>query len=319
MRRTPGASSPTSRSPTACAIRCFRHRGKPTASRSLRRSRSDGKSLNLSQWFNLRADKAAAGESSVNDPLISYNLAGPANGKTGYYGWDYHDFGPRVSFAYSPRASGGFLGSLFGNGDKTVIRGGFGIVYDRIGAGLLSTFDQNGAFGLSTSIPAPIPCVGPSASDPCTGTPVAPRLTSLTTIPQTDANGNPFFPATPTGGFPFTYPPAGTALAIQWGLDSGIKTPYEYTIDFSVGRQLPGNMSLEVSYVGRLSHRLLGQEDLAMPLNIKDPKSGVDYFTAMRALAKLGLRRYSNLRSHFRIGGCHFGLLEEHRQAVGDW
>ena len=236
----------------------------------------------------MRADKAAAGESSVDDPLISYNLAGPANGKTGYYGWDYHDLGPRVSFAYSPRASGGFLGSLFGNGDKTVIRGGFGIVYDRIGAGLLSTFDQNGAFGLSTSIPAPIPCVGPSASDPCTGTPVAPRLTSLTTIPQTDANGNPFFPATPTGGFPFTYPPAGTALAIQWGLDSGIKTPYEYTIDFSVGRQLPGNMSLEVSYVGRLSHRLLGQEDLAMPLNIKDPKSGVDYFTAMKALAKLG-------------------------------
>jgi hypothetical protein len=248
----------------------------------------DGKSLNLSQWFNLRADKAAAGESSVDDPLISYSLAGPANGKTGYYGWDYHDFGPRVSFAYSPRASGGLLGSLFGNGDKTVIRGGFGIVYDRFGAGLLSTFDQNGAFGLSTSIPAPIPCVGPSVSDPCTGTPVAPRLTSLTTIPQTDFNNNPFFPATPTGGFPFTYPPAGTALAIQWGLDSGIKTPYEYTIDFSVGRQLPGNMSLEVSYVGRLSHRLLGQEDLAMPLNIKDPKTGVDYFTAMKALAKLG-------------------------------
>ena len=247
-----------------------------------------GQALNLSQWFDLRANKAAAGQSSTNDPLISYDLAGPANGKTGYYNWDYHDFGPRVSFAYSPRASSGFLGSLFGNGDKTVIRGGFGIVYDRIGAGLLSTFDSNGAFGLSTSIPAPIPCVGPSATDPCTGTPVAPRLTSLNTVPQTDFNGNPFFPATPKGGFPFTYPPAGTALAIQWGLDSGIKTPYEYTVDFSVGRELPGNMSLEVSYVGRLSHRLLGQEDLAMPLNIKDPKSGIDYFTAIKALAKLG-------------------------------
>jgi hypothetical protein len=247
-----------------------------------------GAPLNLSQWFQLRANKAAAGGSSVDDPLITYDLAGAANGKAGYYNWDYHDFGPRVSFAYSPRASGGLLGSFFGNGDKTVIRGGFGIVYDRIGAGLLSTFDENGAFGLSTGISAPIPCVGPTALDPCTGTQVAPRVTDLNTVPQNDFNGNPFFPATPKGGFPFTYPPSGTSLGIQWGLDSGIKTPYSYTIDFSVGRELPGNMSLEVSYVGRLAHRLLGQEDLAMPLNIKDPKSGIDYFTAIRALAKLG-------------------------------
>lgn len=247
-----------------------------------------GKPMGLGQWFQLRATKAASGGSSVDDPLIEYNLSGPANGKDGYYNWDYHDLGPRISFAYNPRASKGLLRDLFGNGDKTVIRGGFGIVYDRMGAGLLSTFDQNGAFGLSTSIPAPIPCVGPSASDPCTGTPVAPRLTDLNVIPQNDYNGNAFFPATPQGGFPFTYPPARTALAIQWGLDNSLKTPYEYAIDFSVGRELPGNMSLEVSYVGRLSHRLLAQEDLAMPLNIKDPKSGIDYFTAIRTLAELG-------------------------------
>jgi hypothetical protein len=247
-----------------------------------------GKPLGLSQWFQLRANKAAAGGSSVDDPLISYDLAGSANGKTGYYDWDYHDFGPRVSFAYSPQASGGLLGSLFGNGDKTVIRGGFGIVYDRIGAGLLSTFDENGAFGLSTGISAPVPCVGPTVADPCAGLPVAPRLTDLNVVPQNDFNGKPFFPATPKGGFPYTYPPSGTALGIQWGLDNGIKTPYSYTIDFSVGRELPGNMSLEVSYVGRLAHRLLSQEDLAMPLNIKDPKSGIDYFTAAKVLSQLG-------------------------------
>lgn len=247
-----------------------------------------GTPLGLSQWFNLRADKAAAGQSSTDDPLLTYALAGPANGKPGFYNWDYKDFGPKVAFAYSPRFDSGLLGNLFGNGDKTTIRGGFGVVYDRVGAGLLSTFDQNGSFGLSTGISAPIPCVGPSAVDPCTGTPVSPRVTDLNVVPQTDFNGKPFFPATPTGGFPFTYPQAGTALAIQWGLDNGIKTPYSYTIDFSVGRELGSGMSLEVSYVGRLSHRLLNQEDLAMPLDIKDPKSGIDYFTAAKALAKIG-------------------------------
>lgn len=233
----------------------------------------------LGDWFNDRARKMSNGGSSVDDPLISFALAGPANGKPGYYNWDYHNLGPHVSFAYSPKPDGGFLQHLFGSGDKTVIRGGFGMVYDRIGAGLLNTFDSRGSFGLSTSITAPIP----SAAS-------APRLTGLNTVPVNDANGRPYFPATPTGGFPFTYPPAGSGLAIQWGLDNRIKTPYAYTIDFSVGRELPGGMSLEVSYVGRMAHRLLTQEDLAMPLNIKDPKSGVDYFTAARRLSEIGFQ-----------------------------
>ncbi len=249
-----------------------------------------GKPLTLSQWFNERATKMLSGGSSVTDPILSYDLAGPGNGKPGWYNWDYHNLGPRVAFAYSPRASGGLFKSLFGSGDKTVIRGGVGVVYDRIGAGLLSSFDRTGSFGLSTGITAPVPCVGPTSLDPCTNTPIAPRLTDLNTVPQNDFSGNPYFPATPKGGFPFTYPPAGTGLAIQWGLDDGIKTPYAYTLDFSVGRQLPGGVNLEVSYVGRLAHRLLSQQDLAMPLNIVDPKSKVSYFQAARRLSELGFQ-----------------------------
>lgn len=249
-----------------------------------------GSPIPLSQWFNQRATNMLTGGSSVTDPILTYNLAGPANGKPGYYNWDYHDFGPRLAFAYSPRASGGLLRSLFGDGDKTVIRGGAGVVFDRVGAGLLSTFDRNGSFGLSTGITAPVPCVGPWSGDPCTGTPIAPRLTDLHTVPQTDFSGKQYFPATPKGGFPYTYPPAGTGLAIQWGLDDGIKTPYSYTLDFSVGRQLRGGVSLEVSYVGRLAHRLLSQQDLAMPLNIVDPKSKISYFQAAKRLSQLGFQ-----------------------------
>ena len=249
-----------------------------------------GNPLTLGQWFQSRASRMLTGGSSVTDPLLTYNLAGPANGKPSYYNWDDKNFGPHLSVAYTPRSSGGLLGALFGNGDKTVIRGGFGMVFDRIGAGLLDTFDRRGSFGLSTGITAPVPCVGPSSLDACTNTPIAPRLTGLNAIPQVDGSGSPYFPATPNGGFPFTYPPAGTGLAIQWGLDDGIKTPYAYTIDFSIGRELPGNVSLEVSYVGRLAHRLLSQQDLAMPLNIADPKSKVDYFTAARRLSELGFK-----------------------------
>src|SRR6516164_5703092 len=70
-------------------------------------------------------------------------------------------------------------------------------------------------------------------------------------------------------------------------MDNKLKTPYSYAIDFSVGRQLARDYTLEVSYVGRLSHRLLTQMDLAMPLDWTDPKSGIDYFTAVQALAKI--------------------------------
>jgi len=58
-------------------------------------------------------------------------------------------------------------------------------------------------------------------------------------------------------------------------------------MDFSVGRELPKGFSIDVSYVGRLSHRLLIQEDLAMPLNLVDKNAGIDYFSAATGLAKL--------------------------------
>ena len=42
--------------------------------------------------------------------------------------------------------------------------------------------------------------------------------------------------------------------------------------------------AIEVGYVGRRGRNLLVRRDLAMPLNLTDPKSGVDYFTAARQL-----------------------------------
>jgi len=240
---------------------------------------------NLAAWFNQRATNMGNGIPSNVDPLVSFNLAGPANGgKPGYYNWDYHDFGPRVAFAWSPRADSGLLKSLFGEG-KTTIRSGFSVVYDRIGSGLLDTFDSSGSFGLATTLSNPAGIVTDSCS---------PRLADMHTIPTTDlgCNGNApqqILLGAPPGQFPQTFPNSldTGGFAITWGLDSSIKTPYSYTLDFSVGRELPKGFTLEVSYVGRLSHRLLGQSDLAMPLNFKDPKSGISYFDAATALAKL--------------------------------
>ncbi|HKH99548.1 MAG TPA: TonB-dependent receptor [Candidatus Sulfotelmatobacter sp.] len=234
--------------------------------------------FSMGQWFKLRAKDMLEGIGSNQDPTVTFALAGAANGKPGYYSWDFHNFGPRVSFAYTPRPDGGWLKNLTGEGDKTVIRAGFGIVYDHIGPGLLSSFDQNGSFGLSTQLTN---SVLPSAA-------TSPRLTSLTSVPTTLFDGvTPFAPPTPTGGFPYTPPPSGSGLGIYWGLDDQIKTPYSYALDLSVARELSNGLSLEVSYVGHLSHRLLAQEDLAMPLNLVDQKSGISYFAAANRFSRL--------------------------------
>jgi len=230
--------------------------------------------VGLGDWFLQRANNMANEIGSNQDPVITMDLAGPANGRDGFYKWDYKNFGPRVAFAYSPNASSGLPGALFGNGSKTSIRGGFGMVYDRVGAGLLSTFDQFGSFGLSTQLT--------NTTAPSVAT--APRVTGLNDLPTS----NPLFPTAPPGGFPFTPPNQEGGLAINWGLDNSIKTPYSYTVDFSVGREFGKGFSLEVSYVGRYSHRLLVQEDLAMPLNLTDKTSGVNYFQAARRLSELG-------------------------------
>ena len=236
-------------------------------------------SVNLTNWFSERATNAANGIGSSAAPNLSFNFSGPANGKPGFYNWDTKDFGPRLAVAYSPGATEGLLKSIFGGPGKTSIRAGFGMVYDRLGPALLATFDQNGAFGLSTALTN----IG-GTETPAT----APRITALTgtnAIPTTDLTGAPIFSPAPASSL---YPTTGVgSFAVYWGMDQGLKTPYSYTIDFSVGRDLGHGLTLDVAYVGRLSRRLLSQEDVAAPVDLRDPKSGLDYFTAVQALAKV--------------------------------
>ncbi|MEA2259390.1 MAG: hypothetical protein QOJ51_2215 [Acidobacteriaceae bacterium] len=75
------------------------------------------------------------------------------------------------------------------------------------------------------------------------------------------------------------------SFAISWGLDSTIKTPYSHLIDFSIARELRDGSSLEISYVGRLAHRQLAQEDVAMPINLQ--AGGTSYFTPAAQLSKM--------------------------------
>jgi len=160
-----------------------------------------------------------------------------------------------------------------------VIRAGFARVYDRAGFALLNTFDQVGAAGLTTTLQNTCCTFG------VTGAEDLPRITGINTIPLTNITGVQFLQDPPAGGFPQTPPLA--AEANLWGVDNTLKTPHAYTADLSIGRELPKRFSIQLSYVGRFGRDLLTQRDLNQPLDIVDPKTGIDYYAAASALSNL--------------------------------
>jgi len=215
----------------------------------------------------------------TSEPPISFTLGGPANNGSGFYNFEKTDWSPRVSFAYSPRFGSGLLKKFFGENDKTVIRAGFSRVYDRAGFALLNSFDQIGSAGLTTTLQ------NACCTSGVTGAEDLPRITGINAIPPVNINGAQFLQSPPPLGFPQT--PPLTAQANLWGIDNTLKTPHAYAVDFSIGRELPKQFSVQLSYVGRFGRDLLTQRDLNQPLDIVDPKTGIDYYKAAAALSNL--------------------------------
>jgi len=261
---------------------------------------------NLGKNFLRNVQNAKNGLGYADVPPVSFFAGGDANNAAGLYTTQKTNFSPRISVAYSPRAQGGLLGSLFGGPDKTVIRGGFSIVYDRAGMQLVNTFDAQAPAGFSASLTNT--CCLDGAGPTLFGGPVA-RLQSIVDgsisfdpascpngsadaihcLPLTNEAGSPYFLPAPSGKFP-QKPPVG-AEAITWGIDQSIKTPYAYAIDFSIGRELPRGFSLQLAYVGRFGRNLLTQRDLNQPLDLVDPTSHIDYYTAATAISKLAAKQ----------------------------
>jgi hypothetical protein len=251
--------------------------------------------FDLGKYFNQNKINMQNGLGYADAPLISYIPGGSANNGPGLYHFEKTDFSPRFSIAYSPRSHSGLLKSLFGEGDKTVIRLGFSTVYDRSGMQILNTFDAVEPAGLSATLENACCTDGAAQAARITPIPGMPLISGMNNIPAVDAVGTQYIPnPLPSGKFPQTPPsffPNGEA--ITWGIDQSLKTPYAYAMDFSIGRELPRGFSLQLSYVGRLGRRLLTQRDLAQPLDLVDPKSKIDYFAAATAISKLA-RSQSN-------------------------
>lgn len=229
--------------------------------------------VDMHTWFTNRWQSMYQG--NVVQPDLTFNLSGKANGGQPYWAWNYKNLAPRFAVAYSPHAASGFWHTVFGDAGKSSVRAGYGLYFDHFGEGVVNTFDRQGSWGLTTTISNPAGTVNVDT---------APRFTGL----LGPGNLPPGQLAPPPHGFPYTPSdnPNTYGLAIAWGIDNQLKTPYSHVVDFSFTRELPHNFAVEATYTGRFARHLLQEIDLSQPLDLVDPTSKMDYFTASQMLSK---------------------------------
>lgn len=217
--------------------------------------------ISLHQWFETRAAQAAKGV--VDQPNFSFAPSGKANNAKPFYPMNWFNFSPRLGIAYALNS-------------KTTIRVGAGLYFDHFGEALVRNFSELGSYGLGGSESTPAGFFSPDT---------APRFTSITTLPTYPANILPpslLPPPATTISYPYSPPSSGQAFA--WAIDDKLKTPYSYAMNLDVQREVKGGYVLEGAYVGRIGRHLIVQRDLGMPLDLVDPQSGMDYFTAASLL-----------------------------------
>jgi hypothetical protein len=166
------------------------------------------------------------------------------NGVSGPYNSDHKNFAPRVGFAWDVNGKG-----------NTVLRGGFGLVYETINWESLLAF--NNAFGLNN---VPTGGIIDGAGDTAGGTITAGNLAIPPAMPQWDS-GVPLYGAnvstSPLNCFNNPCP--------IMSVDRNITTPYVWNWTLNVQHSFTPNLSLEVAYVGNHGTNLTGIRDINQP------------------------------------------------------
>ncbi len=155
----------------------------------------------------------------------------------------YKAFAPRLGLNWSPGARDGWLAKLTGGPSKTSISAGWGLFYNPIEQLVLEQFSAEPPFGGSNFIQNP--------------TFQAPFLDQDGTQWPNPFNG-------------VLSPPRGTA--INWETFRSIllfgefpkvlRPQYSAQYNLTIKRELPGNILLQVGYVGSQGHRLLASFDI---------------------------------------------------------
>jgi outer membrane receptor protein involved in Fe transport len=158
---------------------------------------------------------------------------------------DRNNFAPRVGFAWSPRKLIGFTTE-----DKLVVRGGFGIAYNRLPDVLFANSRGNPPFMARYGI-----CCGTNNefSQPFAGGLILYALGANNTPFSYPANPALILTFNPTTGIPTN----STGSVEIWGAPAKVPTPYVYTYSLEGQYDLPAKMLGTVGYQGSASRKLV--------------------------------------------------------------
>ena len=163
----------------------------------------------------------------LNSPSGDVSLlpAGPGTGRQ-WYNNDFNNFAPAVGFAWSP----------FGD-NKTAVRGGYRIAYNRLVNWALNVVEQNQPGTTRTSI------LRPNSSASATNPPA---------VRASDPAVQVLVAQLPDGivGQPVQRIPPADRSSIPLLFEQNLRTPFVHQWNFSIQRQIARDTILEVAYVG---------------------------------------------------------------------
>lgn len=238
--------------------------------------------LTYENYMEPRRQAALRGE--IYNPQLGFQKISPLAGSSGgeLFKSDWNNFAPRVAAVWNPLFKSRALAKLFGD-RKTVLRGGVGILYDRINTSESVILAALGAgFSQTLSLKTPACNAGGAGGPGCSLTGGAPgsgfRVGIDGTIP---------LPAQPVVSFPFIpSQPFGETVSFQ--IDPNFKVGENYSFDFTLQRQLPRNFIVEVGWIGRLGRKLPASVNFnSAPFFQLDALSGQTFAQAFDAVAQL--------------------------------
>ena len=228
----------------------------------------------------LQAKQQAALAGQIYNPIFGFQTVTAA--KRSVYDTDWGDVAPRASLAWNPSMKNGIMGTLLGE-HKSVIRGGFAMVYDRsntvqsveipmLGIG----FDQN------ILVAAP-PCNATGAGGAgclASAGSANPGLSSF----RVGVDGTLPLPVATAATSPII--PAVGQETLSFQVDPRTKVGRSYNLDLSFQRELPGGIIIEAAYIGRMSRKLPQAINLnSAPYMFVDTASGQSFAQAFDAIA----------------------------------
>ncbi len=228
----------------------------------------------------LEQRRQAALQGNIYNPTLGWLPINDSD-RDRIYPADRNNFGPRISAAWTPNFRDGWLHKLTGE-QKTVLRGGYALTYDRINGTSVIALPILGVGFAQTIV-----CEGPRRDGTCAqgSNPTnAFRIGvdgATVPLPLVSKGISPVIP----GG---SVVPGSNTIAdtLSISIDPDITVGYAHSLDFTIQRELPGNFLVEVGYVGRLSRNLQQNVQLnTVPLFMKDNASGQTFAQAYDAVA----------------------------------